>query len=59
MGAGKRAYGLYSKLPDAVRCHTDGAIRLGAKATRRLRSQKERQMRGEELVRGIKRRLGR
>lgn len=56
---GRRCYDAYSQLPDGIRCHTDKAIRAGAKATKRLRDKKAIERQGESLKRSLRRRVGR
>jgi hypothetical protein len=55
--AGRKAFNFYCQLPDGVRCHTDKAIRVCAKATKGLRDEKAIKRRGEASMRGLRKKL--
>jgi hypothetical protein len=48
--AGQRAFELYDRLPDSVKVHTDKAIRISAKATKRIRDKEQIQKQGKAWV---------
>jgi len=55
--AGQRAYEVYENLPDSVRRHTDKAIRISAKATKRIRDKEQIQRKGKAWVSNQRKKL--
>jgi len=54
---GRRVYDVYSELPDGVKKHTDKAIRVCAKATKKLRDRKEIERQGKAFTKSLRKRI--
>jgi len=54
---GQWVFEKYEQLPDSIRKHTDKAIRISAKATKRIRDKKQIETKGKAWVSNQRRKL--